>query len=64
MTVNGEKDVRYGCLIQAVLMMILLLAALFFYEYGFDIPAGALGLGGLGVMAWGAWSANHKSRGD
>ncbi|MCM0756182.1 hypothetical protein M7784_13155 [Desulfovibrio aminophilus] len=55
---------RYGCLIQAVLMMILLLAALFFYEYGFDIPAGALGLGGLGVMAWGAWSANRKSRGD
>ncbi|HMM37127.1 MAG TPA: hypothetical protein PKB11_00045 [Desulfovibrio sp.] len=55
---------RYGCLLQAVIMMLLTLAAMGLYEYGFIVSAGILGGIAAAVMAWGIWAVNRRSGKD
>jgi|GEM_PF-1545380 hypothetical protein len=55
---------KYGCVLQAMVMMLVALAAMGLYEYGQTLPAAALGLIALGVMGWGLWIVNRKSSGD
>lgn len=55
---------RYGCVLQAMIMMLLALVAMAFYEYGQVLPGAVVAAVALGVMAWGLWIVNHKSSGD
>lgn len=55
---------RYGCVLQAMAMMILALVAMGLYEYGLTIPAAVVALVALGIMGWGLLIVNRKSSGE
>lgn len=55
---------KYGCVLQAMVMMLVALRAMGLYEYGQTLPASALGLIALAVMGWGPWIVNRKPSGD
>lgn len=55
---------KYGCVLQAMVMMLVALGAMGLYEYGQTLPAAVLGLIALGVMGWGLWIVNRKPSGD
>ncbi len=55
---------KYGCVLQAMIMMLLALAAMGLYEYGAMLPAGALAAVSLVVMGWGLWIVNRKRPDD
>ena len=55
---------KYGCVLQAMVMMLLALGAMGLYEYGSMLPAALVGAVSLAVMGWGLWIVNRKSSDD
>ncbi len=55
---------KYGCVLQAMIMMLLALGAMGLYEYGAMLPAGVLAVVSLAVMGWGLWIVNRKRSDD
>lgn len=54
---------RYGCVLQAMAMMILALVAMGLYEYGLGVPAAVLAVAALGIMGWGLVIVNRSPSG-